>query len=61
MNKKVITIFIIAGICILTGMLMKVSEMKLDYIPTLTGMLLGLVGIGIFFEDIKKNKDQENK
>ena len=61
MNKKVITIFIIAGICVLTGMLMKISDVKFNYIPTLIGMLLGLVGLGIFFEDIKKQSDKKQK
>lgn len=61
MNKKANIILIIAAICVLIGATMKLSELKYDYIPTLIGMLLGLIGIGIFFEGIKKNKNNQEK
>ena len=54
MNAK--TIFIIAGILVLSGAGIKLAHFPYGDLIIIAGMLLGLVGLNVYINEIKKEQ-----
>ena len=56
MKRKSSKIYLIASVLIIIGIVFKLSNVKYDYIPTLTGMALGIIGLNTYLNEIKKEQ-----